>query len=81
MKIYEGLPHRISVRSVKMFMEYIESSIYCRLGFIMDQYGWKSELPEGIWWKSSTSSLNRVFCEKFMGDKEMSIYDIRTGLY
>jgi hypothetical protein len=32
-------------------MEYIEKSIYdlYKLGFIMDQYGWKLELSNNFW--------------------------------
>jgi len=36
--------------------------ILYQTGFIMDQYGWKSELPDNFWWQFSRPDLHKV-CE------------------
>jgi hypothetical protein len=54
-------------------MEYMEKSIYdlYKLGFIMDQYGWKMERPSNFWWslpyKISTVSVKQFMEKSFYG--------------
>jgi hypothetical protein len=45
-----------------------------KLVFIMDQYGWKSELHNSFWCKSVLSNFN--ICEMVCGIMEKSIYGI-----
>jgi hypothetical protein len=43
-----------------------------KLAFIMDQYGWKSELPDNFWWKSYQISTKPM--KQFVGYVDKSIY-------
>jgi hypothetical protein len=39
----------------------MESYALCKQDTIMDQYGWKSELPYNFSWESPTSNLNNIY--------------------
>jgi hypothetical protein len=58
-------------------MAYMEKSIYdlYTLGFIMDQYGWKMELPSNFWW-SLPYQISPISVKQFMGFMEKSIYGL-----
>jgi hypothetical protein len=72
--------YRISTKSAKRFMRYMENSIYslCKLGYIMGQYGWKLESPTKSWWKSPISHLEDV-CEMVYGAQRKVHVWLYTG--
>jgi hypothetical protein len=76
MQISRGVPYLISSKYVREFVAYIENIMaLCKLGFIMMQCGWTSELSSNILWKSSILSFSSI-CEMVYGRYGKSIYDV-----
>jgi hypothetical protein len=69
MQICGSLTYQILSESVKGYMGYMKTFhfwLYHKVGFIMDQYGWKLQIPDKIWQKSPILNFNSI-CETVYG--------------
>jgi hypothetical protein len=60
MQISESVLYRISSESVDRRAGYSNCMAWCRLSFGMDQYAWKLELPNFVWWRIPISIFSKI---------------------